>query len=88
MVDRADYDALMLERPRKFTPDDVAYQPAPKGSELRCCACRSYFRRSIDGLTTCEVMRSDETDIEGVQPDWRCQFFTVDGDVFPLLEDE
>ncbi len=85
LVTLAQYDALMADRPEKFTPEEVGYQAAPAGSALRCAACFHYYRRAIDGLATCEIMRSDETDSEGVRPDWRCQFQTLDGDVHPLI---
>jgi hypothetical protein len=87
MATRRDYDDLVATRPYKFTPEEVGYEEAPEGSAIRCAACLHYFRRAIDGLATCEIMRSDETDSEGVRPDWRCLWQNVDGDVFPLQEE-
>ena len=84
----SDYLELIDDRPKKFSEAEVHYIPAPEGSAIRCAACLHYFRRAIDGFTTCEIMRSDRTDREGVFPDWRCAFQTVDGTVFPLLDAE
>ena len=81
------YAALVADRPDKFTPEEVGYQASPAGSAIRCSTCIHYYHRAIDGLATCEIMRSDETDEEGVRPDWRCQFQTFDGDTHPLLEE-
>jgi hypothetical protein len=83
-----DYQELMEDRPRKFSPEEVAYEEAPKGSAIICAACIMYYRRAIDGLATCEIMRSEETDTEGVHPNWRCRFQSLDGDQFPLLEND
>jgi hypothetical protein len=88
MVNLDEYAELIEERPRKFTPEEVGYVEAPEGSAIRCAGCLHYYRRAIDGFATCEIMRSDETDRSGVEPDYRCQFQTVDGVVFPLMEDE
>lgn len=79
---------LHAKRPEKFSPDEVGYEEAPEGSAIRCAGCIMYYRRSIDNLGVCQIMRDDFTDDNGVYPDWRCQFQTVDGDVFPLLEED
>jgi hypothetical protein len=78
---------LYGERPFKFGPEQVGYGPAPEGSAIRCASCLSYFKRAIDGHAVCEIFRSEETDQEGVRPDYRCQFWTSDGDVYPLTEE-
>jgi hypothetical protein len=88
VVDKRAYDELVEDRPRKFTPEEVGYGKAPEGSAIRCASCIHFFRRTIDGLSTCEIMRSTLTDAEGVMPDWRCAFQTTDGDVFPLLDED
>jgi hypothetical protein len=82
----ADYQELVADRPSKFAPADVWYQKAPEGSAIICAACIHFYHRAIDGFSVCEILRSPETDRTGVRPDWRCQFQTLDGDVFPLLE--
>jgi hypothetical protein len=88
MVTLDEYREIVADRPEKFSAEEVGYEEAPEGSALRCAACLHYFRRAIDGFTTCEIFRSEETDTEGVKPDWRCRFYTVDGQVFPLLEEK
>lgn len=79
---------LYEERPRKLSTEQVGYEAAPEGSALRCSACRRFYLRAIDNFGTCEILRSDVTDEEGVRPDFRCRFWTCDGTVYPLYEDE
>lgn len=80
-----DYLKLLDDRPVKFDAQQVGYEAAPEGSQMRCAACRHYYHRAIDGFAVCEVFRSDETDQEGVKPDWRCMFWNVDGSL-PLYD--
>jgi hypothetical protein len=81
-----DYLELIEDRPRKFTPAEVGYVEAPEGSAITCNGCLHYYRRGIDGHSTCEIMRDERTDREGVRPDWRCRFQTVDGSSWPLVD--
>ena len=83
-----EYLELLNDRPKKFSEAEVNYIPVPEGSAIRCSACLHYYRRAIDGFAVCEIMRSERTDREGVFPDWRCSFWTVDGIVFPMLDRE
>ena len=86
MVTLEKYFDVLDDRPYKFTAKQVGYMPAPEGSQMRCASCLHFFRRAIDDFAVCEIFRSDESDEKGVQPHWRCGFWTVDGDVHPLLE--
>ena len=88
MADLAEYRKLLEDRPEKFKADDVEYEPAPAGSVLRCASCIHFFARRVDNFTTCEIFRDPETDANGVRPDFRCKFYTSDGDVHPLLMEE
>jgi hypothetical protein len=89
MVSLDRYFAIMLDRPAKLTEEDVGYGPAPEGSAMVCASCANYFQRVRNARdTTCQIMRSERTDKEGVFPDWRCGFYTETGDTFPLLEGE
>ena len=88
MITRQDVKKIIEDRPWKFSAEDVGYTAAPEGSVMRCASCLRYFRRAIDGHATCEIFRSEEVDEHGVDPAYRCSFFTVDGDIFPLLEEE
>jgi hypothetical protein len=88
MVTLEDYQAVLDDRPFKFTAKQVGYNKAPEGSGMTCSGCLHYYRRAIDGFSVCEIFRSDETDQEGVRPDWRCGFWTLDAQVHPLLEPE
>jgi hypothetical protein len=87
MADLAEYLEIIQDRPEKFDAEDVEYGPAPEGSAMRCASCQHLFTRRIDGFNVCEIFRDDESDSKGVFPDWRCRFWTVDGQVFPLLEE-
>ena len=87
MADLSDYLKVLEDRPWKMNAEDVEYGPAPEGSYMRCANCIHYFGRRIDGFTTCEIFRDLETDTNGVRPDFRCKFYTIDGDVHPLLEE-
>lgn len=87
MVDLQQYLQVIEDRPYKLTAEQVQYGPAPEGSVFRCAGCLHYFRRAIDGFAVCEVFRDKETDENGVRPDFRCAFWSVDGDVHPLLEE-
>lgn len=86
-VTREDYEQLIADRPEKFTADEVNYREAPEGSSIACHACVHFYRRAVDGLSVCEIFRDEETDKAGVQPNYRCDFQTADGDVFPLLDE-
>jgi len=88
MVRIEKYFEIMLDRPKKLNEDDVEFEPAPEGSAMRCGSCINYYRRATDGRAVCQIFRSSEVDDHGVPPDWRCRFWTVTGDVFPLLPEE
>jgi hypothetical protein len=79
---RRHYDELMLDRPEKFSPEDVDYRESD-GKE-KCAKCVHLFERFVDGFTTCEVMSPEDDsaiDMQNV-----CDFFTTDGTRFPLLK--
>lgn len=80
----ADYRKLMEDRPEKWSPDDVNYREA--GGRDRCARCLHFYERHLDRHGVCELMRSEATDRDGVDPDYVCDFYTRDGEVFPLLE--
>lgn len=79
---------LYDERPKKFSAEQVGYEVAPEGSAMRCASCLHYYRRATDGFAVCEIFRSEETDEDGVKPDWRCKFWSSDPGQVPLLEEE
>ena len=86
-VTLAVYDDIVADRPVKLSAEEVEYGPAPEGSAMRCGACWHLYRRATDGFAVCEIFRSPEVDREGIDPAYRCKFHTVDGDVFPLMEE-
>ena len=83
-VTKAKYDDLMADRPRKFDADQVGYRKAPRGSEQRCENCMHFYTRKVDGLTTCEIFRNDDTDEAGVNPKYLCDWWSRDGTDHPL----
>ena len=79
-----EYRDLVEDRPDKWTADEVNYRPAD--DRRRCSRCLHFYERRIDALGVCELFRSDETDDKGVLPNWVCDFFTRDGETFPLRD--
>jgi hypothetical protein len=88
MVNLDKYLEIISDRPYKLNAEEVKYEKAPEGSVLRCASCLHYFRRAIDGFAVCEIFRNEETDTNGVKPDWRCVFWNIDADVYPLYDAE
>jgi len=83
-----DYHSLINNRPIKADAEEVDYEPAPEGSAMRCASCIHLYRRATDGFGVCEIFRDEQTDEEGIDPAYRCKFWSVDGEVMPLLEEE
>jgi hypothetical protein len=79
------YERLMQSRPVKFDAEEVSYREAE--GEEKCQNCQHFFERVIDKFHTCEIFRDEETDKNGVSPNFRCDFFTSNGTDFPLLEE-
>lgn len=89
MATKRDYVRVMNSPVDRLTADEANYQEAPEGSAIRCCSCIRFLHRAIDNYGICEVVEIPEGDEAiGIRPDWRCSFYSVTGDTFPLLEDE
>ncbi|SRR5229473_784690 len=88
MVTIEERNALYAERPRKFTAQDVGYEPSQPYGIFRCSSCLSFYVRLVDLKATCDIFRSPETDEKGVDPGYRCRFWTTDGETFPMLKEE
>ena len=86
MPNLKDYYNMIEDRPRKFDAAEVEYRNAD--SKERCGRCVHFFTRKLDNFAVCEIFRSDETDEDGIDPDYVCNFFTHDGSNFPLLKEE
>lgn len=84
---REDIDSLLDERPRKLSPEEVDYKAAPEGSVIRCASCINLYQRAIDAHRVCQIVRSDEIDKEGIDPSFRCDWWTQDNFVYPLTEE-
>jgi hypothetical protein len=82
MADLKDYNELLNEKMEKFSPEQVDYRDAV-GKE-RCGRCIHYFERKIDRYGICELVRLEDED--PVSPDYTCDFWTPDGENFPLLK--
>lgn len=87
-ITKADYDDMMADRPEKFTPEEVGYRKAPRGSEYRCENCMHFYMRQVDRFHTCEIFRSPEVDERGVDLKYLCDWWTKDGEDFPLVRKE
>lgn len=82
-----EYRELVEDRPLKWTAEDVGYRRAESG-EPACKRCKHFFERRLDKFGVCEIFRSEDTDEEGVDPNWTCSFNTLDMKKFPLLEEK
>lgn len=80
----ADYDEVMGDRPYKLDQKAASYGPAT--SDHRCDRCMHFFLRKTDGMAVCEIVRPIPPDQEEILPEFRCKFFTEDGEDFPLYE--
>jgi hypothetical protein len=78
---------ILHDRPEKFTAEEVGYRAAPAGSAMRCGSCHHMFRRATDSFAVCEIFRDEETDALGIDPAFRCMFWSADGTVRPLAEE-
>lgn len=76
------YQKLIADRPKKFSPKDVNFHQAEEGEPM-CCACMHWYRSSAGEHDVCEIMRPKN---EMVPWNWTCQFNTSDGESFPLLK--
>ena len=96
-VSRLEYETLVADRPQKFDEDQVNYRPANR-SQFRCDRCLHYFTRITDNFGVCEIFRPTRyarrrspeegyptEEIEEVQPEMVCDFFSADGSQYPLL---
>ena len=77
----AQYEALLKDRPQKFSVEEVNYRDADN-LQQRCERCIHYYQRVRDNYGTCEILRP--ADDEPVDPDYVCDFFTPDGVQYPL----
>ena len=85
LVSTKEVERLLDDRPAKFNGDEVGYEAAPEGSAIRCASCHHLYRRATDGFGVCELFRDEQTDQEGINPGFRCAFWSSDGAVRPLL---
>jgi hypothetical protein len=79
MISFPEYERLLGDRPAKFDADDVEYREA-EGPE-RCSRCIHFFQSK--DRATCEIFRPD--DDQDVDANWVCQFYSFDGEEYPLL---
>lgn len=84
-VSKETYERLIDNRPFKLAPEEADYGPA-KGED-QCQYCIHFFVRKVDGFTVCEIVRPDEDNVEAIIPNYKCMFFTHDGEEYPFLEE-
>lgn len=77
----SEYKDLLDDRPVKLSPEDVEYREAEELSR-RCARCIHFYERKTDVYGVCEIMRPESD--KAVDPDYVCQFFTNDGEKFPM----
>lgn len=66
-------ERLMANRPFKLSAEEVDYRET-EDEDAICGNCIHFFKRVVDGLTTCEIFRNEETDEKGVDPSKTCDF--------------
>lgn len=81
-VGMKDYERLIGDRPEKFDAQEVNYREN-EGKE-HCSRCIHFYVRKLDRHAVCEIFRNDEVDKNGIDPYYVCDFFTPDGEKFPL----
>ena len=79
---KKNYDSLMESAVEKFTPDDVNYRDSE--DKHQCRNCVHFLVRKVDQFGICEVVRLP--DEEPIDEDYVCDFWTRDGEKFPLLK--
>jgi len=85
MIDMELYQRLIENRPFKFGAEDVNYQDGE--GEHRCATCIHFFTRKVDGFHTCEIFRPSEDGEESVIENYRCDFWSDDGEDFPYQKE-
>lgn len=80
MVTFEEYEALCLDRPKKFTPEEVGYRLA-KPNEPACGSCVHFYVGVQMKHNVCEIMRNKE---EQIEPEMTCSFQNR-GEEYPLL---
>lgn len=84
-ADLEDYTKLLADRPAKFDEKEVNYRESTE--KEKCGRCFHLFSRRLDKFKVCEIFRNDEVDEDGINPNYVCDFFTRDGESFPLLQE-
>ena len=84
MIDMELYQRLLENRPFKFGAEDVGYQ---KGEEHHCDGCIHFFTRKVDGFHVCEIFRPGEEEEESIIANYRCDWWTDDGENFPYIKE-
>ncbi len=83
-VSKEAYNRLTENRPYKFDAKEVNYRDAD-GDE-KCAGCLHFYTRKVDGFHTCEIFRP--ADDSSVDPAYVCDFHSVNGTDFPLLDED
>lgn len=83
-VSKESYLGLLADRPYKFSKQEVDYREG-EGEEV-CRTCVHFFERVTDKFHTCEIYRA--SDDSSVDASYVCDCHTVDGETFPLLDEQ
>lgn len=84
-VTKDTYLRIIENRPFKLSPEEAGYEPAD--ADYRCRDCMHFFTRRVDGFNVCEIVRPDDDEVESIIPNYKCKFWTSDGEEHPLLEE-
>lgn len=86
MVTFEQYQQVVADRPKKFTAEEVGFEPASSGAE-RCQGCWHWYQGPKAGRQICEIFVGQGEERQ-VNPEAVCKFWTADGAAFALLEQE
>jgi len=80
--ERKVYERIMSDRPEKLNEEEAGYTD-PSSVRYKCSGCLHFLERKIDGFGVCELVRL--LDDAPIEPKAVCDYWTDDGEVFPLL---
>ena len=89
LATREEYEALVNDHPEKFYASQVNFERGADRADRedgRCCGnCFHFYRGMVHNV--CEIFRPADG-YDSVDPLDICDFWSSDGEIFPLLREE
>jgi hypothetical protein len=76
------YDALVADRPPKFTAQEVDFRDRARNPKFRCGSCRHFFVGPNQLRNVCEILRLHPE--RSIPAGGDCLFWNKNGKDFPL----